>query len=117
MTRFVVFEGADGSGKTTLREHGLSRLRARNVDALTVPQVSWLDPCAAAVITASRFRQGAGLYRPTQPAVTDAVVRDKEALTQRLVEPQLSRRHVLGDRHVASDLVYHDVLFGIDPTR
>jgi dTMP kinase len=106
---FVVLEGGDGSGKTSIRKHLFQRLVESGAEALTLIQTSWLVPEHTEVITNARFHQRA--Y--PQHEITAAYVGDKEATTRSFVEPHLPYRHLIGDRYVGSDMVYHRLLWGI----
>ncbi|MEQ4305096.1 hypothetical protein ABNF97_27570 [Plantactinospora sp. B6F1] len=110
---FVVLEGGDGSGKTSVRKHLFRRLVDAGDEVLTVIQTSWLVPEHTEVITNARFHQTE--YPPE--VITRAYVGDKEATTRYFVEPHLPFRHVVGDRYVASDMVYHRLLWDIPPER
>lgn len=105
---FVAFEGGDGSGKTTIRKRLYAALRERGRDALSLIPMSWLVPECTEVITNAKYN---GVPTPP-PRITRAYVRDKEELCARLVEPHLPWRPVLVDRYAASDIVYHQVLYG-----
>ncbi|WP_030378778.1 MULTISPECIES: dTMP kinase [unclassified Streptomyces] len=107
--RWVVLEGGDGAGKTSIRKHLYGAAQRADQEVLTVIQTSWLVPEHTEVITNARFHN-----RPLpRPRITAAYVGDKEAMTDRLIDPHLAERHVLGDRFVMSDMVYHQVLWDI----
>lgn len=108
---FVVLEGIDASGKTTIRKLLYRKLTMAGVDVVATIPSSWLDIWSTRLITDARYNGVA-----TDPKlITQAYVRDKETLTERLIEPQLRNRHVLMDRYILSDLVYHAVIWGIPP--
>lgn len=111
MTRhyWIVLEGGDGAGKTSIRRHLFSAVRDAGHEMLTLIQTSWLVPEYTKVITNARFHHQP--YPPDQ--ITAAYVGDKEAMTERLILPHLADRHLLGDRFVMSDMVYHRILWDI----
>jgi dTMP kinase len=111
MTRhyWIVLEGGDGAGKTSIRRHLFGTVRAAGHEVLTLIQTSWLVPEYTKVITNARFH-----HKPCPPEqITAAYVGDKEAMTERLIVPHLADRHLLGDRFVLSDMVYHRILWDI----
>lgn len=109
---FIVLEGGDGSGKTSVRKHIFTRLRENNVVALSTIPVSWLIPECTEIITKAKYF---AFNFPPQ-SILRAYVRDKEELTRRLLEPHLPWRPVICDRLVLSDIVYNELLYGI-PTK
>lgn len=108
---FFALEGTDGSGKTTIRKHLFRVLREHGEDVLATAGNHWLVPEHTAVIAGARYNG----ERHSAQAVTRAYVADKEALCDHLLRPHLRHRHVLCDRYVISDVVYHSVLFGTPP--
>jgi dTMP kinase len=106
---FVVLEGGDGSGKTSVRKHLFARLREQNVVALSTIPVSWLIPESTEVITKAKYFN----YKFPPQTILRAYVRDKEELTRRLLEPHLPWRPVICDRFVLSDIVYNELLYSI----
>lgn len=110
---YLVLEGSDGAGKTSIRKHLFRRLVEAGNEVLTVIQTSWLIPEHTEVITNARYHH----RQYPQEVITAAYVGDKEAMTRYLVEPNLPYRDVIGDRFVASDMVYHQLLWGIPPER
>lgn len=111
MGMFFALEGTDGSGKTTIRKHVFRVLREHGMDVLATTGNHWLVPEHTAVIAGARYNG----ERHPRAAVTRAYVADKEALCNELLRPHLRHRHVLSDRYVISDVVYHSVLFGTPP--
>jgi len=106
---FVVLEGTDGSGKTSLRKYIFRRLKEAGVDVLAIVPQSWHVRAATSIIVKTKF-----FSEPLPPdRITWAFVADKNDLSQRLIVPHLACRHVVCDRFVASDIVYHDVVYGI----
>lgn len=113
MNVFIALEGTDGAGKTGLRKHLFAALRERSVDIVSIIPFSWRDLEAAETIVEAKFHD-----MPIPPdQITRAYVRDKESLSRRLIEPQLVYRSVVSDRFAASDIVYHELLWGTDPDR
>jgi dTMP kinase len=107
----VALEGPDAAGKTTIRTRLFARLEELGHSVLSTVPFSYLSVRETEVITNARFRR-----IPYPPAeITSAYVRDKELLGRTLFQPQLEWRPVLVDRYLASDMVYHEVLWGIPP--
>jgi dTMP kinase len=110
---FIAVEGADGAGKTSVREHLFRSLSAAGHEVVTTWSFSWLDVDATATITGARW-----LGQPHDPErVVAAYARDKALLYQRIIAPQAAARIVLADRYLVSDVVYNEVLFGIPAER
>jgi dTMP kinase len=107
--RWIVLEGGDGAGKTSIRKHLYGAARQAGLEVLTVIQTSWLVPKHTEVITNARFHN----HPYPRQEITAAYVGDKEAMTDKLITPHLTERHVVGDRFVMSDMVYHQVLWDI----
>jgi dTMP kinase len=108
---FVVIEGGDGAGKTSLRKKLYQLLRRGGVDVLSLPGRCFLESRPTEILTRARFHDVA--YRKSQ--ILDAHIADRELLSERILRPHLSRRHVLCDRYIVSDIVYQSVLWRIDP--
>ncbi|MEU7402976.1 thymidylate kinase [Streptomyces sp. NPDC044948] len=108
---FIVIEGLDGTGKTTLRK-GLFRLfegvfRITPLAALTT---NFLDAAVAGDLVA-------GKYQPTeknQHRYLAALVADKQA-TGRLITASLPARPVIVDRWLLSELAFFSVKHGRQP--
>lgn len=107
---FVVIEGCDGAGKTSLRKQLYQLLRSRGADVLSLQGRCFLDPRHAEILTRARFHGVA--YTKSQ--ILNAHIADRELLSRRILRPHLSQRHVLCDRYLASDIVYQSVLWQID---
>ncbi|WP_282695231.1 dTMP kinase [Streptomyces sp. CC208A] len=102
---FVVVEGLDGTGKTTLRK-GLFRLfeGLYRVTPLTALTTNFLD----AAVTCDLVE---GKYQPTadnQNRYLAALAADKQA-TARLITPSLPVRPVIADRWLLSELAFFAV--------
>jgi dTMP kinase len=106
---FIAIEGTDGSGKTTIRKHIYATLREQGLDVLSIQGQCWLIPAHTAVITRAKFH---GVRYPAD-VLTAAAVGDKEALSDRILRPHLAWRHVVSDRYMLSDMVYHAALWGV----
>ncbi|MGW7459034.1 dTMP kinase [Streptomyces sp. NPDC054797] len=109
---FIVIEGLDGTGKTTLRK-GLFRLWEGlcGMTPLCTLTTNFLAPGAAPDIIA-------GKYQPTsanRDAYLAAIVADKGATLERLVLPQLAERPVVSDRWLLSELAFFQVKHGMKP--
>ncbi|MFE3875420.1 dTMP kinase [Kitasatospora sp. NPDC059146] len=109
---FVVIEGLDGSGKTTLRK-GLFRLfdNLYGVTPLSVLTTNFLAPEVAADLVD-------GKYAPTEAnreRYLRALCADKQATIALLIAPALSQRPVIADRWLLSELAFFQVKHGQDP--
>ncbi|CAL9411072.1 dTMP kinase [Streptomyces sp. enrichment culture] len=109
---FIVVEGLDGTGKTTLRR-GLFRLFEGlfGVTPLAVLTTNFLDAAVALDLVE-------GKYQPT-PENRDrylaALAADKQATADRLIAPSLQARPVIADRWLLSELVFFAVKHGRAP--
>lgn len=106
---FIVLEGTDGSGKTSLRKYVFRRLRDAGADVLAIVPQSWHVKAATETIVRTKFFSK---HAPSEK-ITWAFAEDKVDLSQRIIEPHLTCRHVVCDRFIASDMVYHEVMYGI----
>jgi dTMP kinase len=106
---FIVLEGTDGSGKSTLRNLLHARLNEEGFGCFMVGQHSWLDVEAGRTITAVR-QQRAGVARSE---LTAAYATDKTLHLRHNIIPALHSVAVLADRYIYSDAVYHEALFGV----
>ncbi|MCX4573418.1 thymidylate kinase [Streptomyces sp. NBC_01571] len=103
---FIVVEGLDGTGKTTLRK-GLFRLFEGlfRVTPLAVLTTNFLNPAVALDLVE-------GKYQPT-PENRDrylaALAADKQATADRLIAPSLLARPVIADRWLLSELAFFAV--------
>lgn len=109
---FLVIEGLDGTGKTTIRK-GLFWLwdSLYGATPLCVLTTNFLDVSVAGDIVD-------GKYTPT-PANRDrylaAIAADKKTTLRLLVEPSLPLRPVVCDRWLLSELAFFAVKHGLDP--
>jgi dTMP kinase len=97
---FIVVEGLDGTGKTTLRK-GLFRLfeGLYRITPLAVLTTNFLDASAAADLVE-------GKYRPTttnRDRYLAALAADKHATATRLIGTSLPSRPVIADRWLLSE--------------
>ena len=109
---FIVIEGLDGTGKTTLRK-GLFHLwdGLYRVTPLCVLTTNFLDAAVASDIVA-------GKYSPTpenRDHYLEAIVADKSATLRQLIEPSLPARPVIADRWLLSELAFFAVKHGVRP--
>lgn len=111
MMPFIVLEGCDGAGKTTLREMLRRELEAIGHATVTVGQHSWLHPWYSRALVAAREN------RRTLPPqlLREAYLHDKRLHGLRNVHPVRSKAIVIADRWFYSDAVYHAALYGIPP--
>jgi dTMP kinase len=103
---FIVVEGLDGTGKTTLRK-GIFRLFEGlcRVTPLAVLTTNFLDATVAGSLVK-------GKYQPTAdngPCYLAALAADKQATATRLVAPSLPVRPVIADRWLLSELAFFAV--------
>lgn len=107
---FLVLEGCDGSGKSTIRQYIFAKLWASNQECLTVGQHGWHIPKYTEVIVNVRNRR----CTYPQEKILEAYVQDKKVHYERTIRPHLQKRHVIADRYIYTDIVYHSVLHSID---
>ncbi|MFG1225269.1 dTMP kinase [Xanthobacter wiegelii] len=110
MHPFISFEGIDGSGKTTLRDLMLRELLDAGQTATSVGQNSWLVPKAATTILLARER--GKKYQPDE--LIASYVQDKTQHYRSNVAFLRKFGTVISDRFYVSDIVYMNVLHGID---
>jgi dTMP kinase len=106
---FIVLEGGDGSGKTSMRQHIFRRLCDAGTLALSTITTSWLLPDATELITKAKYL---GMTFATG-RIVDAYVKDKEEFTRQQLLVQLPSRPCVVDRFVLSDIANNEVLFNI----
>ncbi|MGW0874206.1 dTMP kinase [Streptomyces sp. NPDC002740] len=103
---FIVVEGLDGTGKTTLRR-GLFRLFEGlfRITPLAVLTTNFLNAAVALDLVE-------GKYQPTEEnryRCLAALAADKQATTGRLIAPSLPTRPVIADRWLLSELAFFAV--------
>lgn len=108
--KFINFEGPDGAGKTTIRNYVFQSLVDCGFDCFMVGQHSWLSSGVFSR-TIIDFREQRKQHPPA--AISNAYFHDKEAHAIRTIKPALNHTHVIADRYIFSDAVYHDVLYNI----
>lgn len=108
---FVVVEGGDGAGKTSVRKHLYRNLRNRDIDVLSLQGRCFLNPEYTEVITRSRFHD----VNYSSSRILAAHIGDRELLSERILQPHLRWRHVVCDRYLASDIAYQSVLWQMEP--
>lgn len=111
---FIVIEGLDGTGKTTVRK-GLFRLweNLYGVTPLCVLTNNFIATDAAADIVA-------GKYTPTpdnRDTYLRALAAEKAATLTRLVVPALTDRPVISDRWLISELAFFAVKHDLEPAQ
>ena len=105
----IVLEGADGVGKSTLRDGIYAELCRARRPAMMVTGHCWLDVAATRALIAFRDQRHA-----LQAAeVSDARLTDRLTHAALIVAPALQSHTVIADRYIASDAVYQEVVFGI----
>jgi dTMP kinase len=108
--RFIVFEGADGSGKSTQA----ARLADR-IDAVLTRQPGGTDRGARirAIVLAPADEDGAPLADRAEALLMAA---DRAQHEQELIGPTLAAgRHVVCDRYIGSSVAYQGHGRGLDP--
>ncbi|MEU2026221.1 dTMP kinase [Streptomyces sp. NPDC016469] len=109
---FIVVEGLDGTGKTTLRK-GLFRLFEGlfRVTPLAVLTTNFLNADVVPDLVE-------GKYQPTaanRDRYLAALAADKRATTERLIAPCLPARPVIADRWLLSELAFFTVKHDLAP--
>ena len=108
MNKFIVFEGPDGCGKTTIldlvenhfKEKGINIVRTREPGGTKLGE---------------EVRKIALLSQSEISAMTEAflMATSRSQLVDELIEPSLKDAHVLTDRFVPSSLVYQGIARGL----
>ncbi|MFI5690025.1 dTMP kinase [Streptomyces sp. NPDC051636] len=103
---FIVVEGLDGTGKTTLRK-GLFRLweGLYGVTPLCVLTTNFLAPYQAGAIVSGKYQPDAA----NRDSYLSAIAADKQATLERLVLPHRPVRPVIADRWLLSELAFFAV--------
>lgn len=109
----VVFEGIDGSGKTTLRNNVWNRLLMADVPTIAMGQHSWLDVDLGRQLSELRRASGPDLPSSRFTDVREAYLEDKKLHWEFTIAPALEHAVVILDRYFLSDAVYLDALYGI----
>ncbi|MEW1719742.1 thymidylate kinase [Streptomyces sp. NPDC093109] len=109
---FIVVEGLDGTGKTTLRK-GLFRLfeGLYGVTPLAVLTTNFLDASAAEDLVDGKYQPSSG----NRDRYLAALAADKHATATRLIGPSLPGRPVIADRWLLSELAFFAVKHGVPP--
>ena len=108
MMPFIVLEGCDGAGKTTIREIIKSELESRKIAVVTIGQHSWLHPWNSRLIIQAREQRS----QVPPEVLTSAYLSDKYLHGKHNVMKAISTAVVIADRWIYSDAVYHSVLYG-----
>jgi dTMP kinase len=107
--RFIVFEGLDGSGKTTLRRMLFEKMSRETVMPLSIVGSSWQDLRSTELITKARYHHEH--FSPSD--ICNAYLTDRLALCSSLICPALTQRSVLSDRYLYSDIIYNEMHYSI----
>ncbi|MGW0731804.1 dTMP kinase [Streptomyces sp. NPDC002851] len=109
---FIVIEGLDGTGKTTLRK-GLFRLweGLYGITPLCVLTTNFLAPQVAADIIAGKYQPDSG----NRDSYLAALNEDKAASLRHLVLSQQSVRPIIADRWLLSELAFFAVKHSTKP--
>lgn len=107
---FVVFEGCDGVGKTTIRNMVAELLINNLLPVHVVGQHSWLDIESSCVITDIREKRRA--HSPSR--IVKSYYNDKILHARHNISPQKANAIVIADRYIVSDAVYSKCIYGLD---
>lgn len=106
--KFIVFEGIDGSGKTTHLERTADWLRRYNISAITMR-----EPTSSPF--GLRLRESASNGRLTPEEESDLFLQDRQWNVQNNILPALNtRKTILQDRYYYSTIAYQGAR-GLDP--
>jgi dTMP kinase len=108
----VVFEGIDGSGKTTLRNAVWHELLAAGVPTIAMGQHSWLDVDSGRLLAYIRSHPP-GSRKFTPADIAASYLQDKYLHWTETIEPALTKAVVLLDRFTLRDAVYMEALYGL----
>ncbi|MEZ6003801.1 MAG: hypothetical protein R3F17_03120 [Planctomycetota bacterium] len=110
---FLVLEGPDGVGKTTLRKALFHRFALQGAQPLVFNGNAWTDLASTEVLTRARFL---GKVYP-EPELIRAFVRDREELGHRFIAPNRGKVPILCDRYLLSDLIYGAMTLGLSAAK
>jgi thymidylate kinase len=102
-------EGPDGAGKSTIRNFLFETLEGSGALCILVGQHAWFDPKSARTIIDVRTQRRT--HEPEE--INDAYLNDKRLMSSLFISPALKSAHVIADRYIYSEAVYHEVLYGI----
>jgi dTMP kinase len=107
---FVALEGANGAGKSTIRDILETELTARSGrPVFMLGQYGWLDPNATRTILTTREF----LTTRSTDELLSAHITDRRLTNREIIVPNLERGYVVGDRSIVSDGPYLEALAGI----
>lgn len=106
---FIVLEGCDGVGKTTIRDMIKNQLEDLNYNCAMFGQHSWLEVESSRIILDIRTSR----RQHTIEKISHAYFKDKQLHAQYNIMPALKSSIVICDRYIFSDAVYQEVLYGI----
>lgn len=106
---FVVLEGVDGTGKSSIRQRLYTALGPNRT--FTHGKHAWFDLGVARAIIDSRLNKD---HKQSGQHLLEAYATDKKLVAQRLTVPALAAGFdVIADRSAISDIVYLHVLHGV----
>jgi len=107
--QFIVLEGGDGSGKTSVRKYLFRRFAERGRVPLCLAGVAWTRVQATEVITKAKYKK----IKYPENVLLQAYVDDRQAMFDSLILPALKSTDVVTDRYLMSDAVYNNLHYGI----
>ncbi|MFE9575329.1 hypothetical protein ACFYO1_03000 [Nocardia sp. NPDC006044] len=105
---FIALEGPAAAGKTTLRDHILTRAEQDSVPVTHIGQFSWLSLEATRTVVALR----AGHTGVTEATAIGAITADLTLHTKHSIAPALCDGHVLADRLLLSSACLLALVYG-----